>query len=299
MSIFDTLDYKIAHPLRDVEKVKEVHEKIESLLEKERPNAEDFRGIIPDDQIDKDIKDVLEAEARWEQKNTEEQKDIKRKADIAEYIIYKNLGTWMNQKAVPLLTAKPDDYLRGVDLIIESEQSVNNEKGDIDHLGVGIDVALTSEKGMSEALEKKEKKVRQILKSGKLNEARYVSGGSYEGRIENLSYIILSVTPSHIEDLFSSVLKNHSTQKEEAHILKYVVAYQITRQLRTYCEVAHGLGKNNLAREYAVANNFAYECFNHLIDDLAKDEVLTKKVMQDVGVQEIERFLEELRGLLT
>lgn len=204
----------------------------------------------------------------------------------------------MNQKAVPLVTAKADDYLRGVDLIIESED-FDEKSVDIQHLGIGIDVALSSEKGISETVEKKKKKVRQILKSGKLGEARYVSGGSYEGRIQNLSYVILSINPSHIEDLFSSVLKNHSTQKEEVHILKYIVAYQIARQQKTYCEVAYGLGQNELAREYAISNNFGYECFKHLLEELETNADLKARVSKDPGVQEIEAFCEDLQKLLT
>ena len=277
--------------MKDPDNVRETHAKIEELIRRERPNPEDFRGIIPDSEIDADLAKVAELEKNWELHNDKEANDVKMKADIAEYIIYKNLGTWLNQRAVPLMTAKPDDYLRGIDLLIESEQE---EGGGFQHLGIGMDVALASERGVSNAVEKKEKKVRQMLKSGNLTEARYVSGGSYEGRIADLSYTILSVSPSHIEDLFSSVLRKDSSAKEQAHILKYIVAYQIVKQLGTYYMIADNAGKDMLARKYAIANNFANDIFGHLITDLQNNPEIWKKVSQDAGTQEIERFCNEL-----
>lgn len=297
-SIYEKIDRNRMYPFRDINRVKEVYKEIERQVERERPNPEEFRGIVPDSEIDDDIKKVKELEAQWAKVNNEETNEIKMKADIAEYMIYKNLGSWMNQSAVVLMTSKPDDYLRGVDLIVESERDDANNK-DIEHLGIGIDVALASEKGFSASVEKKTKKVRQILKYGKLGEARYVSGGSYEGKIDNLPYTILSVSPSHVEDLFTSVLRKDQSEKEKNHILKHIVAYQIVLQLGTYYEVAMKTGKKEMAYEIGMANNMAVEVFSESIHELQTNPEVWNKVSSDQGMKEIINFCESLKQDLT
>lgn len=294
-SIYEKIDRNIAHPFRDIEKVKEVYTKIEQSIERERPDPEEFRGIISDQEIEEDLKEVARREKSWEQTDTEDILEIKMKATIAEYVIYKNLGAWMNQVAVPLLTAKADDYIRGIDLVIESE-SDKGEGVDIDHLGIGIDVALASERSTSESVDRKTKKVRGILKSGKMGEARYVTGGSYEGKIQNLPYTILSISPSHIEDLFSSVLRKDQSEKEKTHILKYIVAYQIVLQLGTYYNEADRLGHEVMAYEIGLANNLAVEIFNPLIEELGANPELWNKVANDPGTKEIIYFCESLKN---
>lgn len=285
------LDYRLHHPFHDPDHLKEVHAKVEVLLQRERPNPEDFRGIIPDEEIDADLRTVAELEARWSRRDTPLSIEVKMKADIAEYMIYKNLAGWMNRLVVPLIMSKADDYLRGIDLAIESESM---DLQQVKHLGIGIDVALTSEKKLSTQVEEKIHKVRGILKTGKMNEARYVSGGSYEGRIKNLPYIILSISPSYVEELFSQVLTKGQTEKEMNHPLKYAVAYQIVLQLNTYALVAEKKGHRTLAHSLAEANNLAVDLFGHLIEELHADPVLWNKISHDQGTKEIIEFCNSL-----
>ncbi len=293
MNMLGSLDYKMRHPFQDPDRVKQIHEKVELLMEKERPNPEDFRGIVPDQQIDKDIKNVTMLEKRWSERGDPEELEVKRKADIAEYIIYKLLASWVNQKAIPLLSSKPDDYLRGIDLIIESDMP--EDSGDkVNHLGLGIDIALASEKKRSNSFKLKTEKVREILLSGMLDEARYVSSGSYEGTIKNLPYLILSVAPSHVEELLSLASSRQVTEKEEGHILKHIVAYQIIRQLGSYYQFSEKMGRVEMSRSYALALNLAHDLFGHLIDELKTRSELWERVSTDAGVQDIEGFCIEL-----
>lgn len=299
MSLFnEIITFKASNPFEDMDRVKKVHATIESLLEKERPNPEDFRGIIPDREIDSDIKIVRELEEKWDREDTLEMNNVKIKASIAEYIIYKNLGTWINFAANPMMTAKADDFLRGVDLILESEKEGDSEDLNINHLGIGIDVALASETGKSNSVEKKEKKVLDILEKGEMSEARYVDG-AYRGRIKDLPYIILAVSPSHVERLFSSVLEKGSTEREEKHILKYIVAYQILLQLGTYYTVAKTRGMEEFAYSLAVANNFATDLFGGAMNELEQNPKLWEKVENDAGTMEIKKFCTSLEESLT
>jgi len=290
MNIFNSLDFKMKNPMKDSENVKNVHQKLERIVNSKRPNPEDFRGIIPDSEINYDIKKVSELEQKWKSEINPDAMNAKMIADIAEYIVYKNLGFWVNERATPIMTSKADDYLRGVDLLVESHVQ---EGGGTQHLGIGMDVALLTEKvSTSETVEKKEKKVRQILKSGILSEARYVPG--VPNGLKDLPYTIISISSSHVDELSGSVFREDESVKEKNHILKYIVAYQIVRQLGTYYSVADAQEKEHLAYQYGVANNFANDIFGHLISDLQNNPDIWKKVSTDAGTQEIERFCSEL-----
>jgi hypothetical protein len=253
---------------------------------------------VSDKDVDEDIKRVTMLEKKWAEDSNPESVDVKMKASIAEFIIYKNLGKWMNYLANPMITSKADDYLRGIDLVIESTVVEEGENPDIKHLGIGIDVALASEIGASNAVEKKTKKVLGMLSTGKMAEARYVEG-EFEGKIEDLSYTILSVSPSHIENLFGSSIVSEGTEKEKNHILKHIVAYQIIRQLGTYYAVADHRGHANMANSLAIANNFGIDVFGHLIEEIQTMPEIWEKVKNDPGTKEIEQFCTELELGLT
>jgi hypothetical protein len=295
MNIIDNLDYKLRNPAKDIEEIKRVHAEIEKKINRERPDPKEFGRIVSEEKIKQDLAAVEMLEKKWGQGNDLETQETKLKADIAEYIIYKNLGTWIDQKALPIITSKPDDYLRGIDLLLESE-SDNEKSPDINHIGIGIDVALVSSKGSSQSIENKKNKIKNFIRLGKLTEARYVSGGSFEGSIENLSYIAIFVSNEHFEDLFSSVLKNGSNDKEQKHILKYIIAYQILKQLGTYYQVSNKKEHDVCAYEYGKANNFAYDAFGHLLQEMETDPSIWKKVSQDPGVQEIEQLCQEIEN---
>ncbi len=292
MSI-NSLDYKLKNPFKNKDEVKRVHIMIEKMVERERPDLEDFRGIVDDKIIDRDTKKVFEYEQRWGG-GTEDDHEAKRKADIAEYMIYKNMGGWMNQSAVTSMASKPDDYFHGIDLMIESESEDVGDQPEINHLGIGIDVALASERSVSVSVEKKTEKVREMIRTGSLTEARYVSCGNFVGSIKNLPYIILCVSSSHIEKLFPYVLRKDQSETEKNHLLKYIVGYQTMLQLGTYYGIMKKRGFEETAYELGVTNNFAVSLFGHLIDEMQQNPEIWNRVKQDAGTQEIIAFCEKL-----
>jgi hypothetical protein len=294
-SMLSGLDYKLQNPFKDSEKVREVYQQVQKRVNQERPKIDEFEGVVSREKILADKKDVAKMEEYWNKTNDQEVWDVKMKSEIAEYLIYKNIGGWIDYKAVPLLTEKSDDYLRGVDLVIESE---DNQK-DVDHLGIGIDIALTSDKKVSTTFERKKEKMKQMLATGKMTEARYVSGGSFTGSITHLPYTLLSVSSSHVESLFSKTLMKTPSVLEQQHILKHIVAYQTVLQLNTYTAVAQAYGHERMAYEYAKANNFAVEIFSDLNQKLYQDEKLWQKVAADQGMQEISAFCDSLKYDLT
>lgn len=288
--IASNIDRNLRNKLGDKESIENIHKKILETLEKERPEPMDFVDHVDMKDIEKDIADVILCEKNWAKEISLEDREIKQQADIAEYIIYKNLGSWIEHKANPLLTTKADDYLRGVDLLIESE----DDEKKVNHLGLGVDVALIKKEGYSSGFEKKKKKMERYIKTGKLTEARYVSGAHFEGSLNNLPYIILSIGSNHVNDLVLLSTHKISSEKEKSHILKYIVAYQIVRQLGCYYQVSEAQGFELAAHQYGVANNFASDLFTELISELQNNPELWLKVSNDVGVVAIEKFCDDL-----
>jgi hypothetical protein len=289
-AIIRRLDKKLENKLSDSDFVNLVHEQVTKTIDSERPNPIDFKGIVDPQHIRDDAKKVRELEEIWALENDESAIEAKKKADIAEYLIYKNFSTWTEYRAVSLISAKADDYLRGIDLLIESEDPENQDI--INHLGLGVDIALVGEKRAD--IESKKLKMKKNLDNGYLTEARYVSGGKFEGSLRNLPYTILSISSEHVNDLISAVNHKLPTEKEKKHILKYIVAYQIMRQLGAYYNFSKSKGFEDAADQYGLANNFATEIFSELISDLQNDPEIWKQVSNDVGVKEIEKFCSEL-----
>lgn len=288
--IIRRLDKKLENKLSDSDFVNLVHEQVTKTIDSERPNPIDFKGIVDPQHIRDDAKKVRELEEIWALENDESAIEAKKKADIAEYLIYKNFSTWTEYRAVSLISAKADDYLRGIDLLIESEDPENQDI--INHLGLGVDIALVGEKRAD--IESKKLKMKKNLDNGYLTEARYVSGGKFEGSLPNLPYTILSISSEHVNDLISAANHKLPTEKEKKHILKYIVAYQIMRQLGAYYNFSKSKGFEDAADQYGLANNFATEIFSELISDLQNDPEIWKQVSNDVGVKEIEKFCSEL-----
>lgn len=278
------------------EKKQKIAETVREHMDKNRPQPEDFKNIpgMSTEMIDMDIRKVVRLEEEWKKESDESRLELKQISDIAEFIIYKNLETWIDHKAVVLLSSKPDDYLRGIDLILESE---SEEGKGFDHLGVGIDIALTSVHGEGIGFELKKQKMRERLLAGELTEARYVSGGSYEGIIPDLPYVLLSVDKSHIDTLIPFAEKQIATEFEKNYILKYIIAYQIILQLHAYHDVSKKRGLEKSAHEYAIANNFFYDVVDSLYKEILDNPELAKKVVNDPGVKQINDFCEDLESL--
>ncbi len=289
-AIIRKLDKKLENKLSDSDFINLVHNQIIKVIESERPNPTNFKGIVDPQDIRDDAKRVRDLEEIWAREEDESSIEVKKQADIAEYLIYKNLSSWTDYRAASLISAKADDYLRGIDLLIESEDPENQDI--INHLGLGIDIALVSEKRVD--IDLKKKKMKNNLDNGHLTEARYVSGGKFEGSLRNLPYTILSISSEHVKDLISSANQKLPTEREKSHILKYIVAYQIMRQLGAYYNFSKSKGFEDAADQYGLANNFATEIFSELISDLQNDPEIWKQVSADVGVKEIEKFCSEL-----
>ena len=76
--------------------------------------------------------------------------------------------------------------------------------------------------------------------------------------------------------------------------MKYIVAYQIVKQLGTYYTVLDKRGRDDLAYIYGTANNFAYDIFGTLVDEMRTKPEIWEKVSQDAGVREIDSFCADL-----
>lgn len=287
------MNFNLESKISDSENINKIHETIQTRFDQERPNPIDFYDILSREMIDHDMRRVEKQEQKWLEQGSESDRENKKRSDIAEYIIYKNLGTWIDYQATILPTSKPDDYLRGVDLIIESEDL--DTTGNVDHVGLGIDIALTTQYGESKGLENKKEKMKQRLLSGELTEARYVSGGSFTGSIPDLSYIILSVSSSHVYELMPSVLNKNSNQIESNHLLKYITAFQFLFQLETYFKISAKKGYGNTAHSYGKAQNFIFSIMGSTYQEIVDNEELQDRVFKDPGTLEIYNFCNSLK----
>ena len=183
-------------PLRNnPEKVKELLNKKFNLVDRYRPNEEDFSDIYSEEEIIKDLKEIKELEILFE-KETEEEKYIRNISDVYEGVIADQIeaNAWFGENCETVAASRYDDIKRGIDVV-----NVFRQDGDVEYLGLGVDVTFASRK---EVLEKKLESIKQRIRSGSLPSLKYFQDPQTEEHKEiSLPKVIVGSRLSSAEKL--------------------------------------------------------------------------------------------------
>lgn len=283
-----SLDRQLRNPLEDRTRVERLHSKIEAKMDKERPDPKDFEGKPPLTHplyVYEDIQEVQRLEGIWAKEETLEGKHAKRLSDIAEFAIHNAIGNWTNAKINSLLTSKPDDYLRKVDMVLE----IPNEdpEGESSFLPMAVDVVFVGA-GESSQFKKKAEYLQDQLKKGKECEVRYVETENYKGSVKGPRAII-ALSAEHLND-YISILESNNYDRLHTHITREIILYQLQLQYQAYFQVSNNRGNTVLAEEYAIANNQAIEIFGPIYEKIQADPELNKRIEQDPGFKAIQQL---------
>lgn len=182
---------------------------------KRQKYTESFNQVLEENNLDRKIFDKEQEivdgyKAEWEKKDTQEEKELKRKIEIFEGIVADQIdgGNWMGEGVEAIPTHEIDDILRGVDNVLEfsSLDEDGQEKDDSpkEYLGLGFDLLVHKDNAR---LNKKMNRFTQedILK-GKLGEVKYFDGSEISGRLDVFRAVIASEGKT-MEDLISLRIK--------------------------------------------------------------------------------------------
>lgn len=228
------------------------YEKAERSLSAEVIDPNDFEGIYTREEIDTDIALVERLERKFEQRShSEGAEKIKQMATIFEAVIADQitLNEWFGEGAEVITSSKFDDYVNGVDGIVEFTIS----DGDKRHLALAIDVTFNAE-----AREKFDR-IKQEIDENRLTNIRYFAERDDEDEdllpkmgLENVPRVVVGVGMEKLQDLVE-LWTNKDNKKLANHEVRPMLLEEIRLQLEAFAMYAAKKDRTTLVGRYKEA----------------------------------------------
>lgn len=210
----------------------------------------DFIHLYDGDEIEQDIKDIIEKEERITYENTPVQIKLKKIATVLEAILVEGIAkyNWLGNKFKIIPPSKYDELFHGVDGIIELIQDEELNK----FLALGIDVSFRSVD--SDFFEKKVNNVLKYIKEDKLTHVKYFKN-EHGDAVPDLYVpkVIISVDTKTIEEvaeIWSKRKESEFKEKLKRHPLAFTIMGQIAQQCTLFSSYARKVGALNVAEKY-------------------------------------------------
>lgn len=227
---------------RSLEKLdqEKIYQKARNLIDELRVHEEDLRDLYGD-VVTQDIQKVKRIEDGFARNDSQENVEAKRLADLFEALVLDlgELSDWFGENAFTIKTSLYDDYVNGVDMVIEFR---GGEEESATYLGVAADVTFSSN-----ATEKFEK-IRGHIDNGELGKVKYFSSEHMEtqGELTKLPEVVIGVSKKTVMEL--SELWITRNQKEMAkHYAQLMILKQMREQLETFSLYSESIGKTDLS----------------------------------------------------
>lgn len=174
---------------------------------------------------------------------------------------------WMGPNADVIVSSRFDDFLHGVDSIVEFER----EEGGNSHLALAMDVT-ESEKKLAE----KFNDIKNSIQEGTLSVVKYFKSKNFRGELRAIPHVVVGAGRETVENISDFLLRfkrlqatiaashknegrtalDQRTAKELArvrkelasHPLQHMVLNEIKAQLEAFANYARTVGKNDLEK---------------------------------------------------
>jgi hypothetical protein len=261
----------------------------------EEPYSEDYlnedKFINEKGYTEKEIEECKEEikifEKNQAQIETHSQKEVRKKSEILEYIIFEQgeLGNWFGEYAHTIKVCRSDDIRNGVDIMIETRdlsQDVLNEIIDekkFSYLGLATDVTfekMDNAIGIEKHTPKKFQRIKDEISRGELAKINFYKSrfSSEAKRLINVPRVVLNID-SRIANELIELWVNGENEELAKHRIQVIILYQITAQLKVYEE-------------------YAKECGREAIENILKQSY---EEFEEVRVQKTKEFPRHAKGL--
>lgn len=245
-------------------------EKLQGFYNKKRQKyTETFNNSLDENNVDRRIfnneQEIVNGyKKEWEQKNTPELNELKKKIEVFEGIVADQIdgGNWMGEGVEAVPTHEIDDILRGVDNILEfsSLDEEGQEKDDEpkQYLGLGFDLLV--HKDDARLNKKLQRFVEEDILKSKLGEIKYFDGSEISGRMDVFRAVIASDGRT-MEDLISLRIKK-DWEALANHPFQADMFFQLSLQIQAAIQYALKIGNHdyiNKLRGAAEKINTIYE----------------------------------------
>jgi hypothetical protein len=251
--------------------IEKAHHRTEEIFRKEAIQLDDFIGKQPysDDQINADKLKAKELKKRFETEDPH-----KKYADVMEGLIYRQISQsgWFGEKAMPIKTSLYDDYINGVDLMVEFEEESRAKR----HLGLAVDVTFSADANTG-TLDKKFDRMKKEIDEGHLAEVRYFKSKNRRMIFENLPRVVVGMERTRVMELATLWLNEDRHEELKNHPVQRMILEQVYAQLVGLARYAEVQGQAEVAEilrdEIPVIREILEEKKRILLGDIKFDQV--------------------------
>lgn len=216
------------------------------IISESRIKVDDFIGKYDAQDMEKDRREVQRLETIFSNDRNPETIQAFKLATSVEAVVHTQINSsqWFGPKAKSRKTTPYDDYVNGVDSVIEFQGEL---PGSYSHLALAVDVTYKNE------LERKFGRIRKEIKEGKLAEVKYFrsSDGIYEGRLNLVPRVVLAIDGQDAEDITRAWYLSNPALKSDPMRVQFL--FEIEQQLTSFRDYARKLGQQNLVDRYNVS----------------------------------------------
>jgi len=221
-----------------------MHISAEKILEQDRVRENNFIEPYGQAAVEADLAEVERLESLFKSKDTKDGVEQKKVADIFEASVLWNgeQSNWLGENAVTIKTSRYDDYVNGVDAVIEFQ---GTEPRMASYLGIAADVTFSTD------TTKKFDRLKSQIDKGELAKVKYFHSEhmNIHGQLSKLPAVILGMDKSMVLEL--AELQAEKKFKElGSHRAQIMILEQIKAQFTTYSKYADSIGKQDLGDIY-------------------------------------------------
>ena len=253
--------------LRNIEKIMidKMSEKARSVLMENIICPEDFVDLYGAENVKKDLKYVKEKEDEYKKESSPEKQEIEKLAVTLEAIIYEQaeINDWLGSDVETIKTSRYDDIKNKVDNIMEFYKE---EDYSASHLALAIDETFSSD------INKKFKKIKEEIDSGKLTEIKYFVSErlNIRGELSKIPRVIIGVNEKIIKEVGELWLeKNNKTLSQ--HPIQFLIIEEMLIQLEAFKNYAEKVNQPEIALIYEKTKKILQKIYDEK-EDLKKSQ---------------------------
>ena len=234
------------------EEAKAAHSRAKTLFSEHEIKPKKFAGIsgYTDEELRLDTERATKIEKGFERSASPESEESKMYADILEAIAFEHgeMSDWFGAKSKVIKTAPFDDYVHGVDMVVETEVSDQETT----HLALGVDVTFRND------LFKKFDAIRSRIDKGELGQVKYFLSERpdtaradrvnkiHAGPLQNIPHVVIGAEIDRVKEL-ALLWMNRKNKQLGEHPVQRMILQEIALQLEAFAAYARGIDKNEVA----------------------------------------------------
>jgi hypothetical protein len=217
-------------------------------------NPQDFSDLYSPEMINTDLARVDQIEQGFNKSLSGESKA----GPLFEALVFDQIedSNWLGENATIIIPARFDDYVNGVDGIVEFDTDAAPS-----HLALAVDITRNEKR-----VEEKFKAIRTSIDHDQLSEVKYFRSENFKGRLSNVPRIVIGSDRAMIVDAIDLALRFKRMQKNagsefrgdfksvrtalEEHPIQFQILLEAQVQIESFLRYAERQNKQKSAQSY-------------------------------------------------